>query len=78
VLLDLSRNELKTLPRSLGDLTQLKKLKLATNKFERLPLHLSRLLGLEELHLGRNPLIGAQFTCFTGTKVQILTQGEIH
>ena len=72
MLLDLSRNELKTLPRSLGDLTQLKKLKLATNKFERLPLQLSRLFGLEELHLGRNPLIDVQPALCTLPKLTLM------
>ena len=72
LLLDLSRNELTTLPPEMARLTRLKKLRLVHNKFERLPLALVKMVAIEELHIGQNPLIDVPPPLCTLPKLRVM------
>jgi Leucine-rich repeat (LRR) protein len=52
--LDLSKHELKSLPKSIGKMRQVRKINLRENKLETLPASFAD-LQLEELHLDNNP-----------------------
>jgi len=56
-VLDLSTNELMTLPHSIGQLQTLTVLDLRSNRLQRLPLELGRLFRLKTLALAGNPLV---------------------
>lgn len=56
IKLDLSKNEIKFLPESIGNLINLKHLDLFNNKIENLPVSFSNLKRLQYLDLRKNPL----------------------
>ena len=58
--LRLNRNQLKSLPNTIGDLKKLKKLNLSWNKLESLPNAIRNLKELEELIISKNPLKGGE------------------
>jgi Leucine-rich repeat (LRR) protein len=54
--LDLSSNQLKTLPKEMAELKNLKTLDLSNNQFNTLPKEIAELKNLQELYLGKNPI----------------------
>ena len=57
MLLDVSRNEIESLPHGLTLMTRLVKLRVHNNKVVKLVDGLDSLLSLEELSVGHNPLL---------------------
>ena len=53
--LDVSNNQLKTLPAEIGQLRNLQVLNVAGNKLRTLPVECSSLIALERLHFSPNP-----------------------
>ncbi|CAI2384285.1 unnamed protein product [Moneuplotes crassus] len=61
-LLDLSHNEITSIPEEIHHLSNLLSLRLSHNKLTSLPESLSQMAGLKELEIGDNPSLGGFFT----------------